>query len=120
MPPALHEVASRNGASSASRVGEVYVPVALLGRPPFPRGRAAHRANDVRAVTLWRSTWEGQIAFGKRRLRRQLLQQRLGLFQIERSKAFGEPAADRWEKITRLIRSSVELGAGLSFASHIG
>ena len=35
--------------------------------------------------------------------RRQLFEQRLGLFQIERVEAFGEPAVDRSEKITGLI-----------------
>jgi hypothetical protein len=33
----------------------------------------------------------------------QLVQQRLGLLQIERVEAFGEPAVDRREKIARLI-----------------
>src|SRR5207344_1550788 len=34
---------------------------------------------------------------------RQLVEQRLGLFQIERLEAFGEPAVDRSEKIASLI-----------------
>jgi len=34
---------------------------------------------------------------------RQLLQQRLGLFQIARVKTFGEPAVDRSEKIASLM-----------------
>jgi hypothetical protein len=35
--------------------------------------------------------------------RRQLVEQLLGLFQIERVEAFGEPAIDRSEKIAGLI-----------------
>ena len=35
--------------------------------------------------------------------RRQLVEQRLGLFQIERVEAFGEPALDRGEQIASLI-----------------
>ena len=34
---------------------------------------------------------------------RQLLQQRLGLFQVERIEPFGEPAVDRSEKLASLI-----------------
>ena len=33
----------------------------------------------------------------------QLIKQRLGLFQIARVKAFGEPAVDRSEKIAGLV-----------------
>jgi hypothetical protein len=33
---------------------------------------------------------------------RQLVEQRLGLFQVERIKAFGEPAVDRREKLASL------------------
>jgi hypothetical protein len=36
-------------------------------------------------------------------LRRQLLQQRLGVLQIERVEAFGEPAVDRSEQLARLL-----------------
>jgi predicted nicotinamide N-methyase len=40
-------------------------------------------------------------------LRRQLLQQRLRLLQIERVEAFGEPAS---QSITRKVRRVVQLG----------
>jgi hypothetical protein len=41
----------------------------------------------------------GSIRVVNERLRRQLLKQRLGLLQIARVKAFGEPAVDRSEEI---------------------
>ena len=37
---------------------------------------------------------------------RQLVEQRLGVFQIERVEAFGEPAVDRSEKIAACTRSA--------------
>src|SRR5262249_23634680 len=41
------------------------------------------------------------------RLRRQLVERRLGLFQIARVEAFGEPPIDRSEKIASLIALSL-------------
>ena len=51
----------------------------------------------------WTSTGLWQRPFRNWPLGVQVIEQRLGLFQIERAEAFGEPAADRSEQLACLI-----------------
>ena len=60
------------------------IPLALV----TPEAGHAHRSHRAKCVS---------------RSRRELLQQRLGLLQIERIEAFGEPTVGRSEKIASLI-----------------
>jgi hypothetical protein len=76
------------------------------------------------------SVWLAKWPFRNRLSRGQLLQQRLGLLQVNRVEAFGEPAVDRGEKIAGFaapddpptclikLRTLAELVAKLIAAHH--
>jgi hypothetical protein len=57
-----------------------------------------------RHPTILEGLAQGRAAGGMSALKLPTHEQRLGLFQIERVEAFGEPAVDRSEKLAGLIR----------------
>ena len=75
----------------------------------------AEREAKAQPITGWTFIWQGggvadvgarelrAICETLARSRRQLVEQGLGLLQIERIKALGEPAVDRSEKIAGLL-----------------